>query len=101
MKTGAKRAWNATLSYKGADPKDKGSFGIYTAYRHIGLFGTISPGYDTMMESMKGWEFGADYVFTKNIVGGVKYFTGRSLGAFEGNDDDRASTVYADLHFYF
>ncbi|MCR5446155.1 MAG: putative porin, partial [Schwartzia sp.] len=93
----AKRAWTVELDYKGADPEDKGSFGIFAAYRKLGAAAVWAPTYDAIAAGQKGWEFGADYTFDKNIVGTVKYFTGKNMNA----DDTKARTIFTELNFFF
>ena len=93
----AKRAWSVELDYKGADAQDKGSFGIFAAYRRLGAAAVWIPTYDTIEAGQKGWEFGADYVFDKNIQGTVKYFTGKKLDA----DNTKVRTIFTELNFFF
>ncbi|WP_462331682.1 S-layer homology domain-containing protein [Schwartzia sp. (in: firmicutes)] len=93
----AKRAWTVELDYKGADPAKKGSFGIFAAYRQLGMAAVWLPTYDGIERNQKGWEFGADYVFDKNIVGTVKYFTGKVMDA----DNTKAHRLFTELNFLF
>ena len=93
----AKRAWTVELDYKGADPADKGSFGIFAAYRQLGLAAVWLPTYDGIQRNQKGWEFGADYVFDKNIVGTVKYFTGKEMDV----NNTKAHRLFTELNFFF
>ncbi len=93
----AKRAWTVELDYKGADPSDKGSFGIFAAYRKLGAAAVWIPTYDAIEAGQKGWEFGVDYVFDKNIQGTVKYFTGKIMDA----DNTKAHRLFTELNFFF
>lgn len=75
----AKNAYNVQLSYKGADAADAGSWGAYVAYRQLAPFASFAATYDLCgaAKSAQGWEIGADYTFTKNIIATVKYFNGK------------------------
>ena len=37
------QAWTAELQYKGANPADAGSWGMYAGYRQIELLSVIAP----------------------------------------------------------
>nr|MCR5447394.1 putative porin [Schwartzia sp. (in: firmicutes)] len=93
----AKRAWTVELDYKGADPSDKGSFGIFAAYRRLGAAAVWIPTYDGIEAGQKGWEFGVDYVFDKNIQGTVKYFTGKDMD----ENNTKAHRLFTELNFFF
>lgn len=81
----AKNAYNVQLSYKGANAADAGSWGAYVAYRSLAPFASFAATYDLKGAacSAQGWEIGADYTFTKNIIGTVKYFNGKDNYAHE------------------
>lgn len=71
--------WAATLSYKGANPADRGSWGAYvTYYDQSGavLLDSISEIEDNMpaILGMKGYEIGTSYTIAKNVVGNLSYF---------------------------
>lgn len=78
-KGAAKNAYNVQLSYKGANAADAGSWGAHVAYRSLAPFAAPGATYDFCgaAKSAQGWEIGADYTFTKNIIATVKYFTGK------------------------
>ena len=96
-------AYNIEVDYKGADAAVKGSWGAYLAYRQLAPFATpettydFGPGMDGLM-SIKGWEVGADYTFTKNIIATAKYFNGKDT-ALSGND--KYSGVFTRVDFIF
>ena len=48
--------------------------------------------------SIKGWEVGADYTFTKNIIATAKYFNGKDT-ALSGND--KYTGVFTRVDFIF
>ena len=99
--TGAKRAWTAELDYKGADPADKGSFGLFAGYRYLGSFAAWAPTYDAAPSGSKGWEFGLDYVPFKNVQTTLKYFTGKSIAKYEGEKANDVSTIFGEVNFFF
>ena len=90
------KAYNIELGYKAADPANKGSFGIYAAYRYLGDLAVFVPTYDGAGRGQKGWEFGAQYTFAKNILGTVRYFTGKDIMT-DGNN----SKLFGRVEFFF
>ena len=94
-----KKAYNFELAYKTAVPANKGSFGIYAAYRYLGQAATFAPTYDGVMYGTKGWEVGTQYVFAKNILGTVRYFNGKEI-ANDGNDN-KVSRIFGRVEFFF
>lgn len=103
----AKRSWSIELDYKKANPADKGSWGAFVAYRHLGHYSTIAPIYDTVYNGRRGVELGVSYVFLKNLMGTVKFFRGDKMP-----DDDSASPkprdemkrdsfFFTELNFFF
>ena len=102
----SKRAWSIELDYKGADPSDKGSWGAFAAYRHLGHYAVIAPTYDAMGAGLRGVELGVDYVFAKNIMGTVKYFFGKEMqDEYEPAGEDQmlksARVFFTELNFFF
>jgi len=103
-KAGAsKNAYSIQLNYKGANAAQKGSWGAYVAYRQLSPFATFEATYDNKagligLNSLKGFEIGADYAFAKNIVATAKYFTGKDtlLG-----DQDKVHAVWTRVDFMF
>lgn len=99
------KSYNIELGYKGADPEDAGSFGIYTAYRYVGGGATIKPTYDGAPWNAKGWEIGGQYTFAKNVVGSLVYFDGKciltdSQLAFM-NGKDKMKRIFGRVEFFF
>lgn len=98
-------AYSIELDYKGANAADPGSWGAYVAYRQLAPFATIAYTYDfgngdAGFATLKGWEIGANYTFTKNIVATAKYFNGKDTGAKAGTDD-KATGVFTRVDFLF
>lgn len=103
----AKNAYNVQLSYKGANAADAGSWGAYVAYRSLAPFAAPGATYDFCgaAKSAQGWEIGADYTFTKNIIATVKYFTGKdnfakSANKYTGNGNGY-NGVFTRVDFLF
>ena len=90
------KAWTTQLSYKGAQKANKGTWGLYAAYRHLGQFAAVKPTYDGVSAGQKGWEFGTNYTIFPNVVAQAKYFTGKDLT----NDKD-ASKLFGRVEFFF
>ncbi|MSU07982.1 S-layer protein [Veillonellaceae bacterium WCA-693-APC-5D-A] len=100
----SKNAYNIQLQYKGANAADKGSWGIYAAYRQLSPFAAFGATYDHAAgadgyNSLKGWEFGADYAFAKNIVATAKFFTGKDT--LEETDKDKVTGLWSRVDFLF
>jgi hypothetical protein len=94
-----KKAYNIELDYKGANEANKGSFGIFAAYRYLGKYATLYNTYDgnwAANSGQKGWELGGQYTFAKNIKGTASYFRGKNIAA-----DKDASTIFTQLEFFF
>jgi len=92
------KAYNVEFNYKGAVPANKGSFGVFAAYRYLGQTAGLAPTFDGIKNGQKGWELGTSYTFAQNIVGTFKYFNGKDLKAAS---DTNASRLFANLDFFF
>ncbi len=90
------RAASVEFDYKGAQPANKGSFGVFAAYRHLDGAAVIHTTYDAIAAGQKGVELGANYTFAPNIVGTAKYFTGKDLST-----DKNASKFFGRVEFFF
>ena len=91
------QAWTAELQYKGANPADAGSWGMYAGYRQIETFASIAPTYDDIIGAgYKGAVVGAMYVPAENILATIEYFDGEET--YSGKD---ASKFFANVDFFF
>lgn len=106
----AKRSWSIELDYKKANPSDKGSWGAFIAYRHLGHYSTIAPIYDAIYNGRRGVELGVSYVFLKNLMGTVKFFrgdkmpdddNGNSAVGMQRDEMKRDTFVFTELNFFF
>ena len=90
------KAGSVELAYKGAQPENAGTWGIYTAYRHLGQNVALDPSYDGAWAGTKGWEVGTNYTLAKNTVASLKYFNGEKLD----NSKD-AEKLFGRVEFKF
>ena len=90
------KAWNVQLSYRGAEPENMHSFGLFAAYRRLGTDVARKPTFDAIGSGEKGWEVGGDYTFAKNVVGTLKYFNGRHI-----TSDTKLNRFYGSLEYFF
>ena len=91
------QAWTAELQYKGANPADAGSWGMYAGYRQIEAYASIAPTYDDIIGAgYKGAVVGASYVPAENILTTIEYFDGK-----ETYSDQDASKFFANVDFFF
>ena len=91
------QAWTAELQYKGANPADAGSWGMYAGYRQIEAYASIAPTYDDIIGAgYKGAVVGASYVPAENILATIQYFDGEET--VSGQD---ASKFFANVDFFF
>ena len=76
--------------------KDRGSWGAFLAYRHLGHFASLAPTYNSMWVGRKGANFGVSYVPMTNVITYLEYYVGRNLWT-----DARQDTVFARAELYF
>ncbi|SDD91248.1 porin [Sporomusa acidovorans] len=90
------KAYNIQLSYKGADPAVKNSWGAYAAYRYLGNTAVLAPTFDGASAGQKGYEVGATYTFGRNILGTLLYFNGKNISL-----DKDTNKVFGQVEFFF
>ena len=73
------KAWSAEYDYKGAQAENKGTWGMWAAYRYLGQNTALFSTYDAILAGQKGWEVGANYAPFKNIVATLRYGNGKDL----------------------
>jgi hypothetical protein len=94
-----KQSYAIQLNYKGAKASDKGSWGAFLAYRHLGDFSTIHPTakeFGPQNGGEKGWEIGLSWTPIKNVLGKVQYYSGKEI--FTSN---KVHAVWTELNFQF
>ena len=92
-----KKAYNVEVDYKGAQQENKGTWGLWLAYRYIGRNAVISNPFDAVKGSQKGWEIGGNYALFKNTVLTLRYAHGNTLG----DDSKTVNNYFARVNFYF
>ena len=90
------KAGMVQLDYKGAQKANKGTWGAYVAYRHIGKYAVIDANTDDAQLNSKGWAVGGNYTLFKNTVANVKYFNGEDL-----NTKKDVSKLFGRVEFFF
>ena len=96
LETKFRQSWNVQFDYKGANPKQQGSWGAFLAYRHLGNFVSLVPTYNSMGGGQKGFNVGVQYTLLKNVLTMFEYYTGKSL-----TTDKRQDTIFARAEIYF
>ena len=105
--TGDKQLWFVEVDYKGAKREQKGSWGAYIAYRHVGdcaaLYSTWRQDNSAWLDDFKGIDIGVNYTFFKNIMGTVKYFTGKTASSSSNPAEAsvKNNAVFGQLDFFF
>ena len=100
-KGAADHAWNVELGYKGAEPENMHSFGLYAAYRYLGQGASINPTFDGVDWGEKGWEVGGNYTFAKNVVGTLLYADGHKIQTGGDSSNNRVRKGWARLEYFF
>ena len=99
---GSESRWDQTkaaaleVNYKGAEAENKGSFGAWVAYRHLGKDADLLHDYDALRRGQKGFELGANYTLFKNVVLTGRYGWGKTI---EGGD--KVSNAFGRVEFLF
>ena len=91
-----KKAAALEVNYKGAEAENKGSFGTWVAYRHLGVDADLFHDYDALRRGQKGFELGANYTLFKNVVLTGRYGWGKTI---EGGD--KVSNAFGRVEFFF
>ncbi len=89
-------SWQVLYNYKGAQPENKGTWGAYAGYRHLGTYTSLYGTEDAQIIGAKGWEVGAHYAPFKNVVASAKYFDGKGI-----DSDRKAQTLWGRVSFLF
>jgi len=87
--SGQKKSYSIEYDYKGAQAANKGTWGAWLAYRHLGANATPAGTWDVNHAGYKGWEIGANYTFMKNIIGTLRYGHNKgisTLGSIKSNE---------------
>ncbi|MBR4903477.1 MAG: S-layer homology domain-containing protein [Selenomonadaceae bacterium] len=92
------KGWNAGISYKGANKKQPGTWGISAAYRYVGDNVSLAPTYDTwnFTTNKKGVDVGLDWAPIMNTQVYLNYFWGKTLDTKEDTN-----TFFARASWFF
>ena len=90
------KAWSAEYDYKGAQPANKGSWGMWAAYRYLGDNTALFSTYDALLAGQKGWELGANYVPFKNVLATLRYGNGKDIST-----DTKVENLFGRVEFLF
>ena len=93
----SKKSGQVSLEYKGVKEDDKGSWGAYVSYRHLGG-ASYAPTDDGALYGTKGIELGTSYALWKNVVLSAKYFNGKTI---EKKADDKVQKLFGRVEFLF
>ena len=88
--------WSAQYSYKGAQAENKGTWGAWAAYRHLGDNTALFSTFDAILAGQKGWEIGANYAPFKNVVATLRYGNGKQLLT-----DDKIENLFGRIEMFF
>jgi len=92
------KSWAIEFDYKGAQAANKGTWGAWIAYRHLGITATPAKTWDVVDEGLKGWQIGANYTFMKNIIGTVQYGNNKAIG---GNNGEKVRQLFGRVEWLF
>ena len=92
------KSWGIEFDYKGAQAANKGTWGAWLAYRHLGLTATPAKTWDVVDEGLKGWQIGANYTFLKNIIGTVQYGSNKVIG---GTNGEKVRQLFGRVEWFF
>ena len=90
-------AYSFEYDYKGAQQQNKGSWGMYLAYRNLGQYAAPWSTYgDGVDGGQKGIEVGTGYTLFKNVQLFAKYFNGKDIAA-----DKDAEKLFGRIDVFF
>ena len=91
------KAGSAEVDYKGAEKANRGTWGAWLAYRHLGKNAIVKSTFDVVLPNQKAWEIGANYTVFPNVVTTVRYGNGEYL---DGGHHD-AENLFGRVEFFF
>jgi len=94
------KSWAIEFDYKGAQAANKGTWGAWLAYRHMGNNGAIhADTYDAIDSGFKGWEIGGNYTLLKNVVGSLRYGASKAINSNINNN--KRNIFFGRVEFFF
>ena len=95
------QAASAELTYKGAQQENKGTWGAWVAYRHLGANAMVASTYDAIDTSYKGWEIGGNYTLFKNVVATLRYGNEKEITRGNNADAHKVQNFFGRVEFFF
>ena len=90
------KAWSVEYDYKGAEAENKGTWGMWAAYRNLGYNTALFSTYDAILQGQKGWEVGANYAPFKNVVTTLRYGNGKETWT-----NNKVENLFGRVEFFF
>ena len=93
------KAGSAELDYKGAQAENKGTYGAWVAYRHLGRNAFVASPWDVInidKHGQKGFEVGGNYAMFKNTILTLRYGKGKDL-----QSDKDVQNLFGRVNFLF
>ena len=90
------KAWSVEYDYKGAEAENKGTWGMWAAYRNLGYNTALFSTYDALLQGQKGWEVGANYAPFKNVVTTLRYGNGKETWT-----NNKVENLFGRVEFFF
>lgn len=93
------KAGSAELDYKGAQAENKGTYGAWVAYRHLGRNAFVASPWDVINidnHGQKGFEVGGNYAMFKNTILTLRYGKGKDL-----QSDKDVQNLFGRVNFLF
>ena len=90
------KAWSVEYDYKGAEAENKGTWGMWAAYRNLGYNTALFSTYDALLRGEKGWEVGANYAPFKNVVATLRYGNGKETWT-----NDKIENLFGRVELFF
>ena len=90
------KAWSVQYSYKGAEAENKGTWGMWAAYRNLGYNTALFSTFDAILAGQKGWEVGANYAPFKNVVATLRYGNGKETWT-----NDKIENLFGRVELFF
>ncbi|SDP03539.1 putative porin, partial [Selenomonas ruminantium] len=91
-----KKAGSVEVTYKGAQKENRGTWGAWVAYRHLGVNAIVASPWDVVGLNQKAWEVGGNYTIFKNVVGTLRYGHGKDL-----DDKNKVENLFGRVEFFF
>jgi hypothetical protein len=95
------KAASLEVDYKGAQQENKGTWGAWVAYRHLGRSAMVKSTYDVIDTGYKGWEIGGNYTLFKNVVATLRYGNEKELTRLSNDSAHKVQNFFGRVEFFF